>query len=344
MQNLGHLTMRQTFIPGSFRPSISNDIGGGEDPSCIKSKWPMQAISDKQIDLHCPVVLASKSDAQHSEIIDDQLARGKSCAFLYWEELGSIWTFTYREQILIFKSQNVSIHPTGLYHRKSTLNCDHAQHFSSLLLSLAIDLWPGRQVGSNAKHFANSSKPYQMLTTIAPTYRSRDMGKFPTSFLFKGTERELRALLVTEGSLIAKSCSGIRSQVVDETTFLQWNLHALHALPTLFQKKISGTDVRVHLFGKRFWAVQVKSKSHVDYRFGGESVDYLSCGLSAGLREQLQNMALSEELTLSGIDLMRSEKGIFCLEVNPSPAWCAFDLQHSKSLARAIAKFLARSV
>ena len=334
--------MRQTFIPGSFRPSISGDFEGGEDPSGVKSKWPTHSSSDKPIDLHCPVVLASKSDAQHSSIIDHQLEKSEPCAFLYWEELGSIWSFSYRKDTLTFTSQNAHIHPTGLYHRKCLLDEDHLQYTSSLLLSLAIDLWSGRQVGSNAKHFANSSKPYQMLTTIAPTFQSGDLAKFPTSFLFKGTERDLRDLLATEGSLIAKSCSGIRSHVVDETTFLQWNLHSLNALPTLFQRKVSGSDIRVHLFDKRFWAVQVKTNSQVDYRFGGDSVRYLKCGVSASLLAQLQEMALTEDLTLSGIDLMRSSDTTFCLEINPSPAWCAFDLRHSKQLAKAIVKFLAR--
>lgn len=332
--------MRQAFIPGSFRPPLPSGDGGEKALSHLCLDGTSSSNSHRFKALRCPVILASAFDSKHSELIENQLPKDHSCAFLYLQELGSIWNFTYRAGVLTFTLRNRPICPSGIYHRKCLLDTGHPQYDAALLLNIAIDLWPGPQIGSNAMSFANSSKPYQLLTTILPASRAKKGLAIPPTFLFKGTESELRTLLATEGSLIVKSCSSTRSQVVDETTFLDWNSLSTNSLPILFQKRFKGEDVRIHLLEPRAWAVKVMANSRVDYRFEGSGARFHRLTPNSALLALLRSMAQSENLRLSGIDLMCNQDETICLEINPSPAWCAFDLHHSKSIARAILKTL----
>ena len=49
-------------------------------------------------------------------------------------------------------------------------------------------------------------------------------------------------------SYIVKSLSGVRSIVVDDKDFSLWDFSNLEHLPVLFQEKVEGYDLRVHVF------------------------------------------------------------------------------------------------
>ena len=150
---------------------------------------------------------------------------------------------------------------------------------------------------------------------------------------------EVRCFLSRHGSVIYKSMSSVRSIVKE--------LHApmLDSLgnigPALFQQRIVGDNLRVHVIGESAFACLIRSRS-VDYRYGPASLE--PAHLPDEITARCVRLAHQLGLVLAGIDLIVTSTGeYYCLEVNPNPAFSYFELSNDNEIARAVAHALMLS-
>ena len=183
---------------------------------------------------------------------------------------------------------------------------------------------------------SNSSKLYQMLLI------KRTGLRIPDSFITNNTD-SLQRHQSECGALIYKSCSGVRS-IVSE---LKWDqsISLIENCPTLFQKKLEGTNYRVHVVGEKIFATKITSTA-IDYRYAAKE----------NKRTKLENVNLPLEiaqkcillskylnLPLAGIDLMHTTNSDqwYCFEVNPSPGFSYYENYTGQPIADAIAEYLS---
>ena len=126
--------------------------------------------------------------------------------------------------------------------------------------------------------------------------------------------------------VVFKSISGYRArtQLLDRQNYAR--LELLPQCPTLFQRFIPGTDVRVHVVGDQCFALRIAS-TEVDYRYSSQtSVSIHSCEMPKAVDEMCRRVTRIFGLYMSGIDFRVTDAGEwFALEVNPTPAFTNFE-------------------
>lgn len=156
----------------------------------------------------------------------------------------------------------------------------------------------------------------------------------PPSLVTNDPQR-IRRFHAEHGDLIFKSMSSVRSVVK------RLDLAALEAIdalgPVLFQQRIPGRNVRVHVIGDRTIACAVESEG-IDYRYAPSQLEPVT--LPSDIAARCVALTRRLHLLLSGIDLIVTDAGDwYCLEVNPNPGFTAFDLWNEE-IARAVADLL----
>jgi glutathione synthase/RimK-type ligase-like ATP-grasp enzyme len=156
--------------------------------------------------------------------------------------------------------------------------------------------------------------------------------RVPASLVSNDVE-EIEQFTAERGRVIYKSMSSVRS-VVQEL-----NVQALRSLgamgPALFQQRIEGRNVRVHVVGEETVACAIESEA-TDYRYGQSRMTPVL--LPAEVAAKCVGVTRELGLVLSGIDLIETEEGeYYCLEVNPSPAFSVFQQTASRSIADLVA-------
>lgn len=182
----------------------------------------------------------------------------------------------------------------------------------------------------------NNSKPYQTLLI-------REHFDIPATLVTNDPDRVLE-FREEFGRIIYKSISGERSIV---TSFAEDDIARLVLLanaPAQFQEHVSGVDVRVHVIGPEVFATRVESDA-TDYRYdqatGGGSMTTFD--LPDNIATDCIALTRRLGLELSGIDLRLADDGrVVCFEVNPSPAFIAYEDVTGQPIAAAIARHLSR--
>ncbi|MGK5595274.1 MAG: hypothetical protein ACSNEK_07955 [Parachlamydiaceae bacterium] len=114
-------------------------------------------------------------------------------------------------------------------------------------------------------------------------------------------------------------------------------------LPTLFQEKIEGSDIRVHVCGKTIWALRVANKDCIDYRYASKGIiKYQKIQLTKEIKAFCQTIAQYENNRLVGVDLMKTKNSYFCLESNPGPGWSTFNHSSKREFAKQVLGKLLR--
>jgi hypothetical protein len=125
--------------------------------------------------------------------------------------------------------------------------------------------------------------------------------------------------------LIVKSLSGVRSDVLDNKEFDQWDKARLNDLPTLFQEVVSGEDIRIHKLYDALCGKRIPKTITKNYRYHTRKsaiLDYTPKGEIAAFCHAVSQI---ENNPLLGIDLMETPTGdIICFEANPGPGWSAY--------------------
>jgi hypothetical protein len=184
---------------------------------------------------------------------------------------------------------------------------------------------------------SNGSKPYQAQIIAACGLR------VPETLVTTDPDavHDFRA---RHGELIYKSISGVRSIVARLTDDKLERLSLVRWCPTQFQEYIVGDDHRVHVVGDDVFACRITSTAD-DYRYAsrvGSAVTMQACELCADLAETCRRLARTLDLALAGIDLrLHPDRGWYCFEVNPSPAFTYFENETGQEIGEAIACLLA---
>lgn len=223
-------------------------------------------------------------------------------------------------------------------HAPERLRC---RRLHELLLQFA-DVAPARVLNRPTAMGSNQSKPFQAHCIRACGF------DIPETLITNDpvTAREFIEGVWSEGDgAIYKSVSGVRSIVQQLEPADLARLDRIRWCPTQFQRRVTGTDVRVHVVGQAVFAAEIESDA-TDYRYAARQtgVDPVitAAELDQTTRARCVQLAERLELPLAGIDLRRTHDGRYtCFEVNPSPAFSFYELRSGLPIAAAIARYLA---
>jgi glutathione synthase/RimK-type ligase-like ATP-grasp enzyme len=184
---------------------------------------------------------------------------------------------------------------------------------------------------------SNASKPMQAQVLAAAGF------EVPPSIV-SNDPPQVEAFARAHGELIFKSASGVRSIVSVFDAAARRRLPRLRHGPTLFQKRLRGTNVRVHVVGDRVFATEIESPA-LDYRYAARSGDTLelrATRLGADIDERCVRAANALGLPFAGLDLMLADDGaVYCFEANPSPGYSFYEDATGQPISQALAAYLA---
>lgn len=187
---------------------------------------------------------------------------------------------------------------------------------------------------------SNNSKPYQSLII-------RSCGFNVPETLVTTDVDAAREFLERHDEVVYKSISSVRS-IVSRMSPAHFNrLEDLAWCPTQFQQYVSGIDYRVHVVGDELLVCEIISNAD-DYRYArrqGSNIELRPAVLSTEICDRVKALVNRLGLSLAGVDLRLTEKGIwYCFEVNPSPGFTFFQEDEEPLIAEAIADLLLRRV
>lgn len=144
---------------------------------------------------------------------------------------------------------------------------------------------------------------------------------------------------------IYKSVSGTRSIVQTFAAADRDRLHHIRWCPTQFQRKVRGTDTRVHVVGQRVFATRIESAAS-DYRYArrqtGEDAELVATTAPPAMAQACVRLAAALDLPFAGVDLRLTPTGeTVCFEVNPSPAYSYYEDRTGVPIADALVRWLA---
>jgi glutathione synthase/RimK-type ligase-like ATP-grasp enzyme len=190
------------------------------------------------------------------------------------------------------------------------------------------------------------NRPWDMLSNLSKPYQSQLIAAagfaIPPTCITNSPQVVLD-FQKKQGQLIFKSISSVRSIVKELDESRMKTLNRIKYLPTQFQKKLTGTNIRVHVVGDVLFATKVESEI-VDYRYAGRenaTVNLTPFELPPAIEKKCFNVAERLHLPLCGIDLFHTDKGkYYCFEVNPSPGYSYYQQSTGQDIAPAIVKWL----
>lgn len=212
----------------------------------------------------------------------------------------------------------------------------HARAFHDAFFHWS-EIAPARVVNRAEPQGSNGSKPYQAQLIAAH-------GFLVPPTLITNDPRAVLEFRKAHGTIIYKSISAVRSIVKTLDDEELDGLERIRSCPVQFQAAIEGTNIRVHVIGRRAFATEIAS-THIDYRYaagdGGET-SLRAVSLPGAVRARCVALARGLRLHFAGIDLMRTREGDYhCFEVNPQPGFSYYEAHTGQPIARAVARYLA---
>lgn len=318
------MSQLRSFIEGSYRPEI---IGGRLDKA-HQTKFILDYSKSTNLN-ELTVNTIAFGPKQDKVLLNlEQAIRNEDRILIfYYEDLHKRWSFiqTNHESYFVYKKnalEQYKIKPNTLYIRGCQVDVN--DDFWVLLGEFYnfVDCWDGKVVCAPQKQNNNESKLYQLNTSLKASSRDKNIS-IGKSNVLKGK----RALehLSNNKSFIVKSLSGIRSIVVDEKEFKTWHLASINNLPVLFQEKVSGNDLRVHIVNGNVYGKLSLTKDEVDYRYDSNFFSLQDFhDFSDELKQFCIDVTQYEGNPLMGIDFIKTDSGYVVLEANPSPGWSAY--------------------
>lgn len=209
-----------------------------------------------------------------------------------------------------------------------------ARSAAAVLMALAA-MGHGCVVNRPAAGMPNAAKPYQL-----GLIEAAGIDVPPT--LVTSDPDAARAFVRRHGRVIYKSISGVRS-IVASLQVDDPRLDTLGHGPVQLQRWVPGTDVRVHVVGRRCFATAIESDAD-DYRYAarsGQAARLSATRIPPALGRRLVALAQQLGLRVAGIDLRHTPDGRWvCFEVNPSPGFSFYEDATGQPIADAIAGLL----
>lgn len=214
--------------------------------------------------------------------------------------------------------------------------CTAARAWTQCWVDVAERL-PGRVANKVSAMASNASKPYQSQLLVEAGFAVPPM-------LISDEPQAVLAFEAEHGALIYKSASGVRSIVQPLDAAAKLRLPAIRHCPTMFQKRLNGTNLRVHVVGPHTFCTEIDSDG-LDYRYAmldGGSTTLRDTTIDAATRWRCVAAAEALGLPFAGIDLMLADDGrTYCFEVNPSPGFSWYEDATGQPIARTLARWLA---
>ncbi len=206
---------------------------------------------------------------------------------------------------------------------------------TALALADLFDVLPARVVNRRRPMASNNSKPLQSLLI-------REAGFLVPPTLVTSDPERVRTFAAEHPSVIYKSASSVRSIVAPLAEADRARLPAIRGLVTQFQAEIKGYELRVHVVGGATFGARINS-DRTDYRYaasqGGRTTMH-EVEVPRPLAARCVALARALEMTFVGIDLIISDAGIVCLEVNPCPGYSYYQEATGSPIADELAAFL----
>lgn len=314
----------ESFIGESHRPEIN---GGRLDLNHqTKCYLDYSIMSYDEIKVNA-IAFGPKKDNVLLNL-EYAIKREDEILVFYYEDIHKKWSFveTNTECYFLFKkndSEQFKVYPNCLYIRGCQVDVE--DHYWILLGEFYnfVDSWDGKVVCAPNKQNNNESKLYQLNTSLLASCEKNKNISIGKSYVIKGHESYEQ--LPIGKSYIVKSLSGIRSIVVDEKDFKNWNQSNINNLPVLFQEKVDGNDLRVHVVNGNVYGKLSSGKEEVDYRYDSNFCTLQDFNdFTDELRQFCKNVTIYEDNPLMGIDFIKTNNQYVVLEANPSPGWSAY--------------------
>lgn len=199
-----------------------------------------------------------------------------------------------------------------------------------------FDILEARIVNRRRPMMSNNSKPYQALLIRKAGFRIPET-------LVTNDPGALTGFMERIAPVIYKSLSSVRSIVSEVKPKDAARFASLRSLPTQFQEKIEGFNVRVHVVGDKTFATRITT-SAVDYRYACRSsvpAKFSPYELTDDLNQMCLRLNQLSGLYFSGIDLIINPEGVYCLEVNPCPGYSYYQEATGQPISDALAEYLA---
>jgi glutathione synthase/RimK-type ligase-like ATP-grasp enzyme len=230
------------------------------------------------------------------------------------------------------------INPDNLHGSEITLQAINRTRSVMRAIMDLFDILPARIVNRRRPMMSNNSKPYQAMLIKKAGFA------IPNTFI-TNDPRSLIHYAYTSGPLIYKSISSIRSIVARLDHEAATKVGALRSLPTQFQNKIEGFNVRVHVLGKKLFATKVMTFA-TDYRYAAKentTAVFQNYELTDALKKRCLRLSEICQLPFCGIDLIINPSNIFCLEVNPSPGYSYYQEATGQKISNSLASYLVEN-
>ncbi|MDF1678244.1 MAG: hypothetical protein P1U32_06065 [Legionellaceae bacterium] len=311
-----------TFIQPAFRPKIYGSMLDKHHKTYFFLK------NNPKVSLHIHAICFGPKKDNVLINIEHAILKQDNVLVFYYEDIHKRWSYveTANTQYFIYqKSQHETliVHPNCLYIRGCTIPPNTPMwkilgHFYTF-----ADNWQGKILCAPKHQCTNESKPYQLLHSLKKAAQNNPLVSIGKSYIIKGPH--LYTKKIKEKNCIVKSLSGIRSIVVDQTAFSQWDKRAIHHLPVLFQEKVNGYDVRTHVIQSKTFSKRAYTKDNVDYRYDKHFFKLQSIKiLPNALKKFAYLVSKHESNLLIGLDFIKTAAGYVVLEANPSPGWSAY--------------------
>jgi glutathione synthase/RimK-type ligase-like ATP-grasp enzyme len=208
----------------------------------------------------------------------------------------------------------------------------------SAALSAVIDALPCPVVNRAFAGMSNHSKPHQAMLIRACGF------SVPATLITNDASAALAFAAEHSGDVIYKSVSGVRSIVRHFGPEQAARLPLLRHGPAQFQKRVAGTDIRVHVVADEIFATRIETPS-IDYRYAatdGNALDMRPCELPREVEARCIELTRRLGLLFSGIDLKETPDGDYvCFEANPSPGFLFYERATGQPISTALARLLA---
>lgn len=208
-----------------------------------------------------------------------------------------------------------------------------AQRALAVQSSLAryLQALPWNQVIGGNRDNSNFSKAYQLSLARCRSW------SIPRTCLTSDPDEAAR--FAAAGPVIYKGASSAKTWVREFGPDDVGRLPLLRRAPVLFQERITGYDVRVHVVGDRVFGEAVRS-ARCDYRTDRAAV-FAPVIVPSQIAADCVELTRAMRLVFSGVDFKVSEKGQwFFLEANSAPCFQGYDRRLGGVISDALADYM----
>ena len=252
----------------------------------------------------------------------------------------------YEQMLLIGRSKYKLKDYLGIYQRlmhptqaEEYLISNEIANSRFNLLKQWLILFQGNLVNPFFSGWENSSKILQSYLML-----KQSKAPIPLSLATSNKKAAKEFIESHKRQVIYKSNSCIRS-IVNSFTREELNkLDNLRYCPSLLQKQVIGSDVRIHSVGSKMFAVKILTDA-VDYRYHTSQGSFKKMTPLINIPDRIKHFVLDyttkRNIIIAGFDFKVSKNGKwYCLEMNPMPGYDGYDEVLEGVISNSLLNFL----